>query len=119
MFDETNAALNWPIKRLGLRERLADRLRDENITTVRELTTRSSAELMSIRWVGDTYLAEVRDALAELGLGLRSNGPDESETAPKLSTQDRLIALDAKVDAVLDTVRRISVSITANSTLTA
>ncbi len=115
MSDE-NPALPWQIKRLGLQTTLADRLRDEGIHSVRELVARSPAELLGIRWIGPTYVAQVSEALAEIGLALRSNGADESEAAPKLSTTERLIGIDAKLDWIAEAVRQISLSIPRNST---
>jgi DNA-directed RNA polymerase subunit alpha len=69
------AKLGTPIAELKLSVRATNCLESENITTLRELVSRSEDQLLEIRNFGDTTLTEVRQKLDELGLHLGMRVP--------------------------------------------
>ena len=69
------AKLSTPIAELKLSVRATNCLESENITTLRELVSRSEDQLLEIRNFGDTTLTEVKQKLEELGLHLGMRVP--------------------------------------------
>ena len=65
------APANGSLDELQLSGRAQACLRKANITTLRDLTGRSAAELLTIRNFGDACLREVQQKLADRGLALR------------------------------------------------
>jgi len=66
------AAVDKPITELNLSVRARRALQGLGIRTLGELATRTEAELMGVKNFGQTSLEEVKEALAEHGLSLRS-----------------------------------------------
>jgi DNA-directed RNA polymerase subunit alpha len=64
------AKLNLSLADLNLSVRATNCLESENITTVRDLVSRSEDQLLDVRNFGETTLKEVRQKLSELGLHL-------------------------------------------------
>ncbi len=64
------AKLAMSLAQLDLSVRATNCLETENITTVRDLVTRTEEQLLDVRNFGETTLAEVREKLADLGLRL-------------------------------------------------
>src|SRR2546421_12508365 len=62
--------LNMSLAELELSVRATNCLESENISTVRDLVSRSEDELLEVRNFGETTLKEVRAKLAEHGLAL-------------------------------------------------
>ncbi len=60
-----------PLEELRLSGRAEGCLRRANITTIRDLDSRSAEDLRAIRNFGDACLREVQQKLAERGLSLR------------------------------------------------
>jgi len=72
------AALALPIEDLQLTIRSYNCLKREGIHTVGELVARSEADLLDIRNFGAKSITEVKEKLAELGLGLKDSPLDFS-----------------------------------------
>ena len=70
--------LNMSLSELKLSVRASNCLESENITTVRDLVSRSEDQLLEVRNFGDTTLNEVRDKLTSLGLRLGMRIPAAS-----------------------------------------
>ena len=66
----TEAKLGMSLAELELSVRATNCLESENITTVRDLVTRSEEQLLEVRNFGETTLAEVREKLSDIGLRL-------------------------------------------------
>jgi DNA-directed RNA polymerase subunit alpha len=66
----TDAKLNLSLAELDLSVRATNCLESENITTVRDLVTRTESQLLEVRNFGETTLQEVREKLADIGLRL-------------------------------------------------
>ncbi len=66
----TEAKLGMSLAELDLSVRATNCLESENITTVRDLATRTEEQLMEVRNFGETTLAEVREKLSDIGLRL-------------------------------------------------
>jgi DNA-directed RNA polymerase subunit alpha len=66
----TEAKLNMSLAELDLSVRATNCLESENITTVRDLVTRTEDQLLEVRNFGETTLTEVREKLADIGLRL-------------------------------------------------
>ena len=66
------AALNKPVTDLQLSVRARKALQLLNIQSLGDLASRTEAELMGVKNFGATSLAEVKERLAEAGLGLRT-----------------------------------------------
>jgi DNA-directed RNA polymerase subunit alpha len=62
--------LNMSLAELDLSVRATNCLESENITTVRDLVSRSEDQLLDVRNFGETTLTEVREKLADVGLKL-------------------------------------------------
>jgi len=62
--------LSMNLAELNLSVRATNCLESENITTVRDLVTKSADQLLEVRNFGETTLNEVREKLGELGLRL-------------------------------------------------
>lgn len=62
--------LAMPLAELNLSVRATNCLESENITTVRDLVTRTEEQLLDVRNFGETTLNEVREKLADIGLRL-------------------------------------------------
>jgi DNA-directed RNA polymerase subunit alpha len=62
--------LNMSLAELDLSVRATNCLESENITTVRDLVSRSEDQLLDVRNFGETTLTEVREKLADIGLRL-------------------------------------------------
>jgi hypothetical protein len=62
--------LNMSLAELELSVRATNCLESDGITTVRDLVTRTDAELLEIRNFSDRTLAEVKDKLGRIGLSL-------------------------------------------------
>ena len=70
-FDQaTEAKLGMSLAELELSVRATNCLESENITTVRDLVTRTEEQLLEVRNFGETTLAEVREKLSDIGLRL-------------------------------------------------
>ena len=67
---------------LKLSVRATNCLESENIHTVRDLVTRTEDQLLEVRNFGETTLNEVREKLAELGLGLGMRMPASPAAFP-------------------------------------
>jgi stringent starvation protein B len=63
---------------LSLSTRARNCLRSDNIYYVADLVDRSERELLTVPNLGRGTLKEIKQALSELGLSLRSSGPDLS-----------------------------------------
>jgi DNA-directed RNA polymerase subunit alpha len=72
------AKLSMSLAELDLSVRATNCLESENITTVRDLVTRTEEQLLDVRNFGETTLAEVREKLSDIGLRLGMRLP----TAP-------------------------------------
>ena len=59
-----------PIEIMGLSPRTLNALINWNILSVEQLTKCTETKLWSIKWFGKKAMTEIRDALAERGLGL-------------------------------------------------
>jgi DNA-directed RNA polymerase subunit alpha len=70
--------LNMNLAELNLSVRATNCLESENITTVRDLVTRTADQLLEVRNFGETTLNEVREKLGELGLRLGMRLPASS-----------------------------------------
>jgi DNA-directed RNA polymerase subunit alpha len=71
VFDQaTEAKLGMSLAELDLSVRATNCLESENITTVRDLVTRTEEQLLEVRNFGETTLSEVREKLADIGLRL-------------------------------------------------
>ncbi len=66
----TETKLAMSLAELELSVRATNCLESENITTVRDLVTRTEEQLLELRNFGETTLAEVREKLADIGLRL-------------------------------------------------
>jgi DNA-directed RNA polymerase subunit alpha len=66
----TEAKLNMSLAELELSVRATNCLESENITTVRDLVTRTESQLLEVRNFGETTLTEVREKLSDIGLRL-------------------------------------------------
>lgn len=64
------AKLSLSLAELDLSVRATNCLESENITTVRDLVTRTEEQLLDVRNFGETTLAEVREKLSDIGLRL-------------------------------------------------
>src|SRR3972149_344897 len=64
------AKLTMSLAELELSVRATNCLESENITTVRDLATRTEEQLLEVRNFGETTLAEVREKLSDIGLRL-------------------------------------------------
>jgi DNA-directed RNA polymerase subunit alpha len=64
------AKLSMSVAELDLTVRATNCLETENITTVRDLVTRTESQLLEVRNFGETTLHEVREKLADIGLRL-------------------------------------------------
>jgi DNA-directed RNA polymerase subunit alpha len=62
--------LNMSLADLNLSVRASNCLESENITTVRDLVSRTEDQLLEVRNFGETTLTEVRNKLRDLGLHL-------------------------------------------------
>lgn len=71
--DQKEKALEMTIEELELSVRSFNCLKRAAINTVEELTEKSEDDMMKVRNLGRKSLDEVRNKLAELGLGLREN----------------------------------------------
>ncbi|MFZ5829281.1 MAG: DNA-directed RNA polymerase subunit alpha [Planctomycetota bacterium] len=70
--------LNMSLAELDLSVRATNCLESENITTVRDLVTRTEDQLLAVRNFGETTLSEVREKLADIGLRLGMRLPSLS-----------------------------------------
>lgn len=66
----TEAKLGMSLAELDLSVRATNCLESENITTVRDLVSRTEEQLLEVRNFGETTLAEVREKLSDIGLRL-------------------------------------------------
>ena len=66
----TEAKLNLNLAELNLSVRATNCLETENITTVRDLVSRTEGQLLEVRNFGETTLQEIREKLADIGLRL-------------------------------------------------
>ena len=87
--DQAMAAdLALPINDLNLTVRSYNCLMREGVHTVGELVARSEADLLDIRNFGQKSIDEVKEKLAELGLGLKDSGPGFDPSALDAYTDD-------------------------------
>jgi DNA-directed RNA polymerase subunit alpha len=70
---ELKRLLNMSVNEIELSVRAANCLNNANITSVGELASKSEAEMLKYRNFGKKSLNEIKDKLAELGLGLGMN----------------------------------------------
>ena len=75
---ELDRKLNMSLAELELSVRATNCLETESINTVRDLVTRSEAQLLTVRNFGETTLREVKQKLNEIGLDLGMNVPARS-----------------------------------------
>ncbi len=68
--DELSRKLAMTIEELDLSVRAQNCLESQNIQTVRDLITKTEAELLSVRNLGKTSLQDIKDKLTNLGLSL-------------------------------------------------
>jgi len=68
--DELERKLNMTIEELDLSVRAQNCLESENIQSVRDLITKTEAQLLAVRNLGKTSLQDVKSKLANLGLSL-------------------------------------------------
>ena len=66
----TEAKLDMSLAELDLSVRATNCLESENITTVRDLVSRTESQLLEVRNFGETTLQEVREKLSDIGLRL-------------------------------------------------
>ncbi len=66
----TETKLAMSLAELDLSVRAMNCLESENITTVRDLVSRSESQLLDVRNFGETTLEEVKQKLADIGLRL-------------------------------------------------
>jgi len=78
----TEAKLGMSLAELDLSVRATNCLESENITTVRDLVSRSEEQLLEVRNFGETTLAEVREKLSDIGLRLGMRLPPAPAAAP-------------------------------------
>jgi DNA-directed RNA polymerase subunit alpha len=64
----TESKLSMSLAELDLSVRATNCLESENITTVRDLVTRTEDQLLEVRNFGETTLIEVREKLQQIGL---------------------------------------------------
>ncbi len=77
----TEAKLNMSLAELDLSVRATNCLESENITTVRDLATRTEEQLLEVRNFGETTLAEVREKLSDIGLRLGMRLPSAAASS--------------------------------------
>lgn len=75
--DELQQKLSRPISTLELSVRASNCLEAAKVTTIGELVQLTETELLELRSFGKTSLEEVREKLAQIGLGLASRTPHE------------------------------------------
>jgi len=66
----TEAKLGMSLAELELSVRATNCLESENITSVRDLVSRTEEQLLEVRNFGETTMSEVREKLADIGLRL-------------------------------------------------
>ncbi|MDR3305767.1 MAG: DNA-directed RNA polymerase subunit alpha [Clostridiales Family XIII bacterium] len=71
--NQKEKALEMPIDELELSVRSFNCLKRANINTVEELTQKNEEDMMNVRNLGKKSLDEVKEKLADLGLGLRES----------------------------------------------
>jgi len=71
--------LNRPISSLSLSARASNCLEAARVSTLRDLVTKSEADLLRVRSFGKTSLHEVQRKLAEIGLSLGMRSGDAAE----------------------------------------
>jgi DNA-directed RNA polymerase subunit alpha len=76
----TEAKLGMSLAELELSVRATNCLESENITTVRDLVTRTEEQLLEVRNFGETTMSEVREKLADIGLRLGMRLPPATVT---------------------------------------
>ncbi len=77
----TEAKLGMSLAELNLSVRATNCLESENITTVRDLASRTEDQLLEVRNFGETTLSEVREKLADIGLRLGMRLPSATAGA--------------------------------------
>jgi DNA-directed RNA polymerase subunit alpha len=78
----TEAKLNMSLAELDLSVRATNCLESENITSVRDLVSRTEEQLLEVRNFGETTMAEVREKLSDIGLRLGMRLPPASVAIP-------------------------------------
>jgi len=68
--DELQRKLDMTVEELELSVRAQNCLESENIQTVRDLITRTEAQLLAVRNLGKTSLLDIQAKLTKLGLGI-------------------------------------------------
>jgi len=68
--DELDRKLSMTVEELDLSVRAQNCLESENIQTVRDLITKTETELLAVRNLGKTSLADIKSKLSKLGLTL-------------------------------------------------
>jgi DNA-directed RNA polymerase subunit alpha len=76
----TEGKLAMSLAELELSVRATNCLESENITTVRDLVSRTETQLLEVRNFGETTLQEVREKLADIGLRLGMRLPPVAAT---------------------------------------
>jgi len=86
-----DGALGLPVEDLQLPVRAFNSLRREGIHTVGDLAARNEADLLAISNLGPQSISEIKQKLAERGLGLApatvGTGNDMAGAAPQMTTQ--------------------------------
>src|SRR5262249_38500378 len=72
----TTAAAETPVNDLKLPARAVSSLRRENLTTAGHLAAKTEDELLAIDGIGPASVVDIKASLADLGLELRSAGPE-------------------------------------------
>ncbi|MBN1394295.1 MAG: DNA-directed RNA polymerase subunit alpha [Pirellulales bacterium] len=76
----TEAKLAMSLAELELSVRATNCLESENITTVRDLVSRTEEQMMEVRNFGETTMAEVREKLSDIGLRMGMRLPPAPTT---------------------------------------
>ncbi len=86
--DELDRKLNMTVEELDLSVRAQNCLESENIQTVRDLIAKTETELLAVRNLGKTSLADIKDKLTKLGLTLGMSLDDlVAEGVPAAATE--------------------------------
>lgn len=85
--DELERKLNMTVEELDLSVRAQNCLESENIQTVRDLIAKAETELLAVRNLGKTSLADIKEKLAKLGLTLGMSLDDLTAEATEALTE--------------------------------
>ena len=83
MQDELNKNLARSVNELELSVRAANCLKNANIKTIEDLVRRSEMEMLKTKNFGKKSLNEIKEVLAEMGLGLGIKSDPQNSTNAK------------------------------------